>query len=165
MTLDSLVLAAGGLVSLPWWGYVVVTLVLTHITIASVTINGKELPIHVYSSGAITAAGAWTEKTVGGLDHVTIDFPKGKLFVSAGENLRWQADVKACLGKARGGTTWKVTGGSGAYRGATGGGTYTDGGTLLGARAADGTCLGRKAAPPYVLVTGDFVGTLVIPTR
>jgi stearoyl-CoA desaturase (Delta-9 desaturase) len=38
MTLDSLVLAAGGLVSLPWWGYVVVTLVLTHITIASVTI-------------------------------------------------------------------------------------------------------------------------------
>lgn len=30
--------AARGLVELPWWGYVVVTLVLTHITIASVTI-------------------------------------------------------------------------------------------------------------------------------
>jgi stearoyl-CoA desaturase (Delta-9 desaturase) len=29
---------AGGLVSLPWWGYVVVVLVLTHITIAAVTI-------------------------------------------------------------------------------------------------------------------------------
>jgi stearoyl-CoA desaturase (delta-9 desaturase) len=27
-----------GLISLPWWGYIVVTLVLTHITIASVTI-------------------------------------------------------------------------------------------------------------------------------
>ena len=29
---------ARGLIDLPWWGYVVVTLVLTHITIASVTI-------------------------------------------------------------------------------------------------------------------------------
>jgi stearoyl-CoA desaturase (delta-9 desaturase) len=38
MNLDSLVLAASGLVSLPWWGYVVVMLALTHVTIASVTI-------------------------------------------------------------------------------------------------------------------------------
>src|SRR5689334_16461641 len=38
MTLDSLARAANGLMPLPWWGYVVVTLVLTHITIASVTI-------------------------------------------------------------------------------------------------------------------------------
>jgi stearoyl-CoA desaturase (delta-9 desaturase) len=30
--------AANGLIDLPWWGYVVVTLVITHITIASVTI-------------------------------------------------------------------------------------------------------------------------------
>lgn len=44
----------------------------------------------------------------------------------------------------------------GAYSGATGG--------FLGARAADGTCLRQKAAPPYVLVTGDFVGTLALPT-
>ena len=28
----------GGLLHLPWWGYIVVTLVLTHITIAAVTI-------------------------------------------------------------------------------------------------------------------------------
>src|SRR5689334_3599184 len=38
MTLDSLARAANGLCSLPWWGYVVVALALTHITIASVTI-------------------------------------------------------------------------------------------------------------------------------
>ena len=38
MTLDSLLDAAGGLLSLPWWGYVVVTLALTHVTIAAVTI-------------------------------------------------------------------------------------------------------------------------------
>jgi stearoyl-CoA desaturase (delta-9 desaturase) len=38
MTLDLLDLAANGLISMPWWGYVIVTLVLTHITIASVTI-------------------------------------------------------------------------------------------------------------------------------
>jgi len=35
---DLLAFAAHGLVDLPWWGYVVVTLFLTHITIASVTI-------------------------------------------------------------------------------------------------------------------------------
>jgi len=35
---DLLAFAAHGLVDLPWWGYVVVTLALTHITIASVTI-------------------------------------------------------------------------------------------------------------------------------
>jgi len=43
MSYDSLLqqaldFAAHGLVDLPWWGYVVVTLVLTHVTIASVTI-------------------------------------------------------------------------------------------------------------------------------
>ena len=38
MTLDSLLDAAGGLLSLPWWGYVVVALGLTHVTIAAVTI-------------------------------------------------------------------------------------------------------------------------------
>ncbi|MEJ2115180.1 MAG: acyl-CoA desaturase, partial [Gammaproteobacteria bacterium] len=27
-----------GLVNLPWWGYIVVTLILTHITIAAVTL-------------------------------------------------------------------------------------------------------------------------------
>ena len=38
MSYDSLSLASHGLIDLPWWGYVVLTLVLTHITIASVTI-------------------------------------------------------------------------------------------------------------------------------
>jgi stearoyl-CoA desaturase (Delta-9 desaturase) len=33
-----LALAAGGLVDLPWWGYVLVTLAFTHVTIAAVTI-------------------------------------------------------------------------------------------------------------------------------
>ena len=38
MTYDWLALASHGLIDLPWWGYIVVTLVLTHLTIASVTI-------------------------------------------------------------------------------------------------------------------------------
>src|SRR4029453_17243015 len=38
MSYDFLSLASHGLMDLPWWGYVVVTLVLTHVTIASVTI-------------------------------------------------------------------------------------------------------------------------------
>ncbi len=38
MSYDLLSLASHGLVDLPWWGYVLLTLILTHITIASVTI-------------------------------------------------------------------------------------------------------------------------------
>jgi len=38
MTLDPLSLLASGLMPLPWWGYIVVTLALTHVTIAAVTI-------------------------------------------------------------------------------------------------------------------------------
>jgi stearoyl-CoA desaturase (delta-9 desaturase) len=38
MSYDFLSLASHGLIDLPWWGYVVVTLVITHVTIASVTI-------------------------------------------------------------------------------------------------------------------------------
>ena len=38
MSYDWISLAAHGLVNMPWWGYVVFTLVMTHITIASVTI-------------------------------------------------------------------------------------------------------------------------------
>ena len=38
MSYDFLSLASHGLIDLPWWGYVVVALALTHVTIASVTI-------------------------------------------------------------------------------------------------------------------------------
>jgi stearoyl-CoA desaturase (delta-9 desaturase) len=38
MTYDLLSVAAHGLFDLPWWGYVVFTLVMTHVTIAAVTI-------------------------------------------------------------------------------------------------------------------------------
>jgi stearoyl-CoA desaturase (Delta-9 desaturase) len=38
MSYDFLSLASHGLIDLPWWGYVVVTLVMTHVTIAAVTI-------------------------------------------------------------------------------------------------------------------------------
>jgi len=38
MSYDIVSLLSNGLVPLPWWGYVVVTLVFTHVTIASVTI-------------------------------------------------------------------------------------------------------------------------------
>src|SRR5574338_480625 len=38
MNNDLLAFAARGLVDLPWWGYVVVALALTHVTIAAVTI-------------------------------------------------------------------------------------------------------------------------------
>ncbi|HEX7272153.1 MAG TPA: fatty acid desaturase [Casimicrobiaceae bacterium] len=38
MAFDTLSLLARGLIPLPWWGYVVVTLALTHVTIAAVTI-------------------------------------------------------------------------------------------------------------------------------
>src|SRR5579862_374211 len=38
MTLDLLRFAAHGMVDLPWWGYVIVAVALTHVTIASVTI-------------------------------------------------------------------------------------------------------------------------------
>src|SRR5258706_2975711 len=38
MSYDFLSLASHGLIDLPWWGYIVVTLVITHVTIACVTI-------------------------------------------------------------------------------------------------------------------------------
>ena len=38
MSFDILSFLATGLISLPWWGYFVVALMLTHVTIASVTI-------------------------------------------------------------------------------------------------------------------------------
>jgi stearoyl-CoA desaturase (Delta-9 desaturase) len=38
MSYDFLSLASHGLIDLPWWGYIVVTLAMTHVTIAAVTI-------------------------------------------------------------------------------------------------------------------------------
>lgn len=32
-----------GVIDMPWWGYVVVTLVFTHITIAGITIDRKSV--------------------------------------------------------------------------------------------------------------------------
>ena len=38
MTFETHSLLASGLMPLPWWGYIVVALLLTHVTIAAVTI-------------------------------------------------------------------------------------------------------------------------------
>ena len=129
--------------------------------IDSVTAGGKERPISVYASGAIDGEGAFSERSLGGDIHrVTLRFPRGTVTLTLRETLTWEPDLVGCVARAGGHSTWKITGGTGAYRGATGSGTYRDYGVLLGRRDPRGRCLGEKAMPTYVHVGAEFVGTL-----
>lgn len=130
----------------------------------SLTAHGTERPMTVVGSGAITAEGRTSERSLGhDLLRLTLRFPTGTLVLRTRENLTWKPDFAACLATGRGGASWRVVGGTGAYAGATGSGRYVNHGTLLGSRDSGGACLGTTAPPVYVIVTADFTGRVVLP--
>ena len=60
--------------------------------------------------------------------------------------------------------TFKITGGSGAFRGATGEGTFSRQSTLIGDRLPSGACPGKNTPPKAVYTTSTFIGKAALPS-
>jgi hypothetical protein len=112
--------------------------------------NGAERPTTVIASGPITGVG--TESQVaepnGTLD-LTFSFPNGQVYGTVfNDNFNLRLDLKKCLARPHETGEWSITGGTGAFAGATGHGTLTGNGIVIGARSPSGQCLGPSTGVP-----------------
>jgi hypothetical protein len=127
-------------------------------------VKGADAPTVVQASGAVRGIGSetQTEKPTrrGEINDVTLHLEGGTLRLVAPERFAWKPHLASCSASAVGGGTWKIVGGTGAYRATTGHGTFTSRGVLLGARDAHGACLGEKAQPVVNYVTVVLTGTV-----
>jgi hypothetical protein len=124
----------------------------------SQTIHGSDNPIRISASGPIQGAGLLTQDfemtDAGPVVHAVWHFRNGEVFADATEDYALDFDPVSCTAKSTATGTWTITGGTGAYAGATGHGTFRGTGSLVGERDANGGCLGPDSgADPKVSVS------------
>jgi hypothetical protein len=126
----------------------------------------KPVVVHVVAAGPIAGRGSGVIRTIpagGKVDHITLRLATGSVDLVATDRFAAvQPDLAACKAKLVGRGTFTITGGSGAFRGASGKGTYSRSGTLVGARSASGACLGHSAKPRASYVTLKMSGTAAL---
>jgi hypothetical protein len=118
-------------------------------TASFLTIGGVDKPTFVVAHGPISgvATATQTEKQKNGaqINYVVLHFERGTVRMTAVEpRFGFRLNAKSCTGRAYGGGTWTITGGTGPYAGLTGKGTFSTGGTALAQRSAIGACRGEK---------------------
>lgn len=124
----------------------------------SQTIHGTDHPIRISASGPIQGAGVLTQDfemtDAGPVVHAVWHFRGGDVFADATEDYALDFDPVSCTGTATATGTWTISGGTGAYAGATGHGTFSGTGRLVGERDGRGGCLGPDSdADPKVSVS------------
>ena len=115
----------------------------------SATVHGADKPIRIVASGPVSGAGLLTqefeETENGDVVHAVWHFAKGTVSADAYEDFALAFDPVACRGVATSSGTWVITGGTGAYAGATGHGTFGGTGTIIGQRDQAGACQGPES--------------------
>jgi len=122
----------------------------------------------VVGSGLITGAGTEenTKHDVGPGQpfKVTFTFPQGMLFI---DNVPGPPQIDfnptSCLTRITIHPVTTVTGGTGAFAGASGAGTATTDITTIANRGADGNCLPPSSPPLFELAIARSAMTLVLP--
>jgi hypothetical protein len=124
------------------------------ISIYSANVRMKDTPMLVQAVGAFDAIGTAIAKdeTRGPTVPLTLRFRNGTVFMKSVDPFRWQPDLGSCTATEHSVGTWRITGGTGAYRGLTGHGTFVEHGAGIGVRSTTGACLQRFALN-YVLAT------------
>jgi hypothetical protein len=86
-------------------------------------------------------------------------FPDGSVFVTVTSTGEMRFNEHACIAFNTGRGTWVITGGTGAYTGATGQGTFASRNILSGERTPDGC----PAEPDHLISNVRLVGTVTVP--
>jgi hypothetical protein len=126
-------------------------------TVYSANVDNKDTPLLVQATGRIAAIGTATAKedARNNMVPLTFVFPKGKVFVTAHDRFVWKPDPRTCTATEHSSGSYRVTGGTGAYRHASGRGRFVERGAAIGARGSDGACL-QKFKLNYVIA--NFTG-------
>jgi hypothetical protein len=123
----------------------------------------------VIARGVITGAGAEENDRLqqprGAPFHVEFTFPDGKLFqtITPVGPPKVEFNPVTCVAKISIFDTTLVTGGTGAYAGATGSGTANATLTVIRGRNADGSCLPETSPPIFEMSQVRAPGTLTLP--
>jgi hypothetical protein len=132
--------------------------------------GGVDNPTMVNASGPVSGIGYATqvdtgEAPDGGTGVVTLHFAHGDLVADFNEfNFQMKFNPMACAAGTTSQGTMTVTGGTGAYAGASGALTFTTSGQIVGERGARGECLAMQAPPKFDNVLLVAVGTVSLPT-
>jgi len=122
------------------------TLVTTSFTLD--TASGR-----VVATGPVAGAGTFFQGP-GDVYEMTVDLPQGDLFLLV-ENTSFTIDTneRACVDRFSGTESFVVTGGSGAFSGASGRGSDSYRGTTVYPRNADGTCNFEAVPRGFIIAT------------
>jgi hypothetical protein len=135
------------------------------LTLTNRTGAGKDGPTRVVAVGAIRGRGTVRVRSSADnrIDHMTLRLRRGSVFLVAVEKaFAVHPDPARCRATTTGHGTWRITGGTRAYRGARGRGTYRRRGVIVGARGPDGSCLGQNAAPAATRVRVRMTGRVAL---
>jgi hypothetical protein len=129
-------------------------------TLYTANVRGNDAPVVVQAAGPISGVGTVTQtatSTPGGreINYITLRFAPGTVRLVAPERSGWKIDRRSCTANAFGAGTFRITGGTGAYRGVRGNGSFANRGVAVGARSSNGACLAENAPPVvnYVIVS------------
>lgn len=129
-------------------------------TLYSANVADRDAPMLVEGSGAVAGIGSATanDDATGSTVPLTLVFPHGKLFLRARDAFSWKPDMSTCTATEDSRGPYRIVGGTGAYRGASGGGTFAEHGAAIAVRGPGGACVHRFKLN-YVVAT--LRGTLV----
>ena len=133
------------------------------------TVHGTDHTVRIAAAGPIRGAGVLTqefeETESGDVVHAVWHLPHGTVTADAAEDFGVDFDPISCRGTATASGIWVITGGTGAYAGATGDGTFTGSGRIIGARDDGGRCLGPESGvdPKVAIVTLRGSGVAELP--
>ncbi len=139
-------------------------------TFSLLTIGTVDEPVYVAAHGAIDGVGTEMQRSKeikgGELVHVTLHFADGTLRFTAIDHNGFRLHMNTCTATTHGGGKWTVTGGTGAYTGASGGGRFTEPGTVFAQRSTSGACRGDKTPPNETIsyLTAKLRGTVTLPS-
>lgn len=105
----------------------------------------------VVATGPVTGLGTFTQ-TPGDVFEIVVDLPQGSLFLLVEDTTR-AVDTTACVVHFSGGGTVVVTGGTGAFSGASGSGSHSWRGHTGFPKNADGSCNYNAAPNAFIIAT------------
>ena len=131
-----------------------------HFTMSSRTVHGVDKPTRVRATGPIRGAGpVKVPATAGRVNRFTFQLARGSVIAVAREHSSAShPDLTRCIDIETGRGHFKITGGTRAFRHATGKGTYTRRTTITGARDSSGKCLGQQATPIAIKTVTRMTG-------
>lgn len=130
-------------------------------TFTIILAGGDNAPGTVVASGPISGVGK--DVSIGGGDTHAFVFPQGRVFTVATFTSETPTDDPlTCVQTDVFGGTFLITGGTGAFAGATGSGTFTGDGTIVTSRRHNGGCSQHQVFGLHVI---HATGTVSVPAQ